>query len=55
MVGSLKGFGVLTSKKIGRFMETFDPRLRLMFAVRVLQKLNVDEFQIPQTAYGNRA
>ena len=36
IVGSIKGRGVLSSKKIGRLIATFDPLRRLILAVRVL-------------------
>ena len=34
--GSMNGRGVFSSKKMGRFIATLDPRLLLMLAVRVL-------------------
>jgi hypothetical protein len=37
MVGSTKGRGVFSSKNNGRLMATFEPRLVLMLAVKVLK------------------
>ena len=36
IVGSMNGRGVFLSTKMGRFMATLEPRLLLMFAVKVL-------------------
>ena len=42
MVGSTNGRGVFSSKKMGRLIATFEPRLVLIFPVRVLVKSNIN-------------
>ena len=49
IVGSTNGLGVCLSMNNGRLMATFDPRLRRMFAVKVLR--NIDTLSCGQEGF----